>query len=237
MNELSLVPSATDMRRSGRWVRWREGVAAAVIVACGLGMFRFVLPMPVAVTEAILLLAIFAVPLTSPALIAIMRGTSFAQRAVFGGIAAAALIGHFHGKIYDTFPFVRWDIYASAPAEDIRLFDYYAVRHDATEEHLVPADLFPALRKKLAIHLEQVARAIDPETDTTILNQARRMELTRRYDALLRAMARAYNREHADNPLVAIRIEQWSVPVHRYDGRPSIVRHPFRIWRINGEVE
>jgi hypothetical protein len=220
------------MLRVGRSVRGKEGVAAALIAAASLGTFRFALRIPSAITEAMLLLAILAVPLASPALIAIIRRTPIVQRAVFGGIAAAMLIGHFYRNIYDTFPFVEWDIYAYAPAGDIRLFDYYAVRRDATEEHVVPADLFPPLRKKLAVHLEQLATAIEAAADTTP-----RDTLMRQYDGLLRAMARAYNREHADNPLIAIRIEQWTVPVEHYAGRQSIARQPFRVWRDGGETE
>jgi hypothetical protein len=212
-------------------------VAATVIVGCGLGAFRFVLPLPPAIAEVILLLAILAVPLASPALIAVMRRVPTAQRAAWGGIVAAVLIGHFHGKIYDTFPFVAWDIYQSPPSSEILLFDYHAVRDDGTEEHLVPADLFPALRKKLAVHLEQVAGAIESTADTTPANQARRIELKRRDDALLHALARAYNRTHADQPLIALRIERWSVPMERYAGRESIVRHPFRVWRLDRETE
>ena len=206
-------------------------MAAALIAVCSLGTFRVGLGLPPAVGEAILLVAILAVPLASPALVAIIRRTPIVPRGVFGGIAALMLIGHFHGKIYDTFPFVEWDIYAYAPAGEIRLFDYYAVRRDATQEHLVPADLFPPLRKKLAVHLEQLATAIEAADPTS------RDTLARQYDGLLRAMARAYNRAHADNPLSAIRIEQWTVPVEQYTGRESIVRQPFLLWKDGGESE
>jgi hypothetical protein len=179
-----------------------------------------------------LLVAILAVPLASPALVAIVRRTPILQRVVFGSIAAAMLIGHFHAKIYDTFPFIEWDIYTYTRVGEIRLFDYYAVRGDATEEHLVPADLFPSLRKKLAVHLEQLAGEMETAADATT-----RDTFTRQYDGMLRAMARAYNRQHAAHPLIAIRIEQWTVPGERYAGRESIARQPFLLWRDGGETE
>lgn len=216
----------------GGSVRGKESVAAALIAACSLGTFRFGLPIPPAIAEAILLVAILAVPLGSPALVGVIRRTPIVQRAAFGSLAAAMLIGHFHGKIYDTFPFVEWDIYTYAPAGEIRLFDYYAVRRDATEEHVVAADLFPVLRKKLAVHLEQLAIAIEAAADSTT-----RETLTRQYNGLLRAMARTYNREHADDPLIAIRIEQWTVPFEHYSGRESIARQPFLVWRDGGGTE
>lgn len=95
-----------------RSIRRKEIVAAALVAACSLGTFRLGLRIPLALAEAMLLVAILAVPLASPALVAAIRHMPIVQRAAFGSIAAATLIGHFHAKIYDTFPFVEWDIYA-----------------------------------------------------------------------------------------------------------------------------
>jgi hypothetical protein len=237
--ELRAVPVqgiASNTQRPLRCARWREGAAAIVIAGCAVGAFRSTLGIPPAIVEAVLLLAIVAVPLTSAGLVTIVRQIPMMQRTVFGCLLAAIVFGHFHRTIYDTFPFVEWDIYVSPAGGEVRLFDYYAVRRDGTEEHLVPADLFPSLRKKLAIHLEQVAAAIEAARATES-DQARSITLRQQYDGMLRALARAYNRQHAENPLVAIRIERWTVPVEHYAGRASIARRAYRVWRLESESE
>ncbi|HVM95346.1 MAG TPA: hypothetical protein VMT89_03100 [Candidatus Acidoferrales bacterium] len=217
-----------------RWARHYLLWTAAGVwgLACGLGLLR---RLPTA-AEVLLVVAIFSFLLASSDFVSAIRRTPSMQLVCFAGLAAAILTGHFHGKYYDTFPFVEWDIYTAAPHGDPLLFDYYAVRGDLSEEQLIPAELFPGLGKKITTQLEQTCGALANEAEAADERQptnTRRM--VQQYDGLLRALARAYNRQHADNPLTAIRIERWNVPLQSYRGRESIVRQPFRVWMLTDE--
>ncbi|MBI3782820.1 MAG: hypothetical protein HY270_05395 [Deltaproteobacteria bacterium] len=208
----------------------REILFAVLVVACGLGVLRRIPGLPAMVIEAALVVAMSSILFAVPEIATIVRRISRARRTILACLPAAVLIGHFHGKLYDTFPFVPWDIYQVALAGDAQLFAYYAVHRDGSEEELIPAELFPALDKKLAVELEQVAHAADSADDA-----GRRADLLRRYDNLLLALAGAYNHRHSVHPLVAIRIERWIVPTDHYAGRESILRTAFRVWSLAGE--
>ena len=201
-----------------------------LVAACGLGFLQQALIHRGAI-EALIVAAVLSVLVAAPEFGAVLRRASLPQGAVLAGIAVAMLIGHFGGRVYDTYPFVPWDIYPQVLRGDIRLFDYTALRGDQTAEQLIPGELVPELGKKLTTHIEQLGLALGGSADP-----ARRDDLARRYEQYLQAVARVYNRRHATNPLVAIRIERWTVPVERYRGRASIVREPFRLWTSPGGV-
>lgn len=155
-----------------------------------------------------------------------------AQQLVAATLVAAVLAGHFHGKVYNTFPFVDWDIYAQVMRGNPRYLDYYATRQDGAVEELIPEDLVPALRKKLAVQLEQLAEAIEAAGEPQ-----RREALVRWYEGLLLALARADRRQHPGNPLVALRVEKCTIPLEEYAGRDSIVCEPFWLWKWARERE
>lgn len=211
--------------------RW-QAVLVALAVTCGLGAHYVIPRFPPAAAEALLVAALLYILLASRPALAAVRSMPPGQRLVAATLVGAVLGGHFHARVYNTFPFVDWDIYAQVMGGDPHFLDYYATREDGAEEQLIPEDLFPVLRKKLAVQLEQLADAIEAGGEPQ-----RRETLVRWYEGLLLAMARADRRQHPGNPLVTLRIEKCTIPLEDYAGRNSIVCEPFWSWNWARERE
>ena len=228
----NLVAFTTDMMWSWGAVRRRETVLVALVVMYGLGVLHLMPRVPPAAAEGLLIAALLHVLAASRQAREAVQRMALPQRLVAAILVGVVLVGHFHARAHDTFPFVEWDIYAQTLHGNPRFFDYYATRHDGAEEHLIPAEVIPALGKKLTVQLEQVADAIEAAGDLQ-----RRAELVRWYEGLLLALARADNRQHAGDPVAAIRIEKCTVPLERYAGWESIACEPFWFWKSVRDLE
>lgn len=213
-------------------VRRRETLLVALVVTCGLGAHHLIPRVPPAAAEGLLIAALFNVLAASRPAREVVQRMALPQRLVAAILVGAVLAGHFHAMAHNTFPFVDWDIYTQTLHGNPTFFDYHATRRDGAEEHVIPAEVIPALGKKVTVQLEQVVGAMEAAGD-----RQRRAELVRSYQGLLLALARADNRHHSGNPVVAIRIEKCTVPLERYAGRDSIACEPFWLWKWVSEPE
>lgn len=201
---------------------------ALVIATTGLGLHRAIGFPPQAVMEFLLLALPLAGLATNRRLRTALAAGGWTHMLAGSALVGGLFVGQFHGAVHDTFPFVPWTMYATtAPAEAV-FHEYTALRRDGTRQALNPRALLGAFGASITNRLDELARAIREEARPDL-----RRTFIANYEALLRAMARAYNRSHPENPLRSILVSRNLVPRRGYCGPACVRSEPF--WTIEGE--
>ena len=123
----------------------------------------------------------------------------------------------------DTFPFVGWSMYARPAHGDPQYYDYTIVSESGREMQLEVFRISGSLSYRLMFPLKDMARTI-AQTPYGSWRQA----IIADYEVALRALARMYNRRHAEDPIQIICVWHCTIPLHQYRGPSSIERQLFR---------
>jgi hypothetical protein len=124
-----------------------------------------------------------------------------------------------------SFPFVSWDMYTAPVDGDPVVFEYEALLRGGATIPLAPsrflgpqsaARLMEALRRQVS-HLQALGEDAHGADG-----------LHREHELALRAIAGRYNREHAQDPVVAVRVSERTVSI--LSGEKSNSR---RLWAVD----
>jgi hypothetical protein len=122
----------------------------------------------------------------------------------------------------DTFPFVGWSMYVRPVHGDPQYYDYTMVSQSGREMPLEVFRLSGSLSYRLMFPLKSLARNI-AQTPEGPWRQA----MIADYEGTLQALARTYNRRHAEDPITTIHVWQCTIPLQQYRDPTSIQRHLF----------
>jgi hypothetical protein len=156
-------------------------------------------------------------------LIALVQRLDVGRRVFLAAFFALLVAGHLADQGPTTWPFVPWSMYTESAREDPTFHEIHARYASGRERELSVFGAFPAFSTQLRGHMENLAVAIATEPDG-----ARREELGRTYDRLLRALADVATAQSPDDPVVAVEVRRATVPLRAWAGPDSIRRETTR---------
>jgi len=175
--------------------RLHPAIVAAIIglcVALIIWMISYVVPLKLA-GQAYLLISILLAYRYWPPMIRWIASMPGAHRIVFGVLISGMILGHYtlNGRTY--FPFVVWEIFPFVHEDDpVTCRQFIATTADGAKVRLLAEQLFPSIVQ---------VNPLDGYTP----------EAT---EHLARALAKAYNEHHPDNPVRHVDLFVMAVKLH-----------------------
>jgi hypothetical protein len=124
-----------------------------------------------------------------------------------------------------SFPFVNWDMYTTPVGGDPVVFEYHAVLRGGATIPLAPSRfLGPQSAARL---MEALRRQVD-RLQALGENAPGADGVRREHELALRAIAGRYNRNHAQDPVVAVLVSERTVSI--LTGETSAAR---RLWAVD----
>lgn len=194
-----------------------------LIAVSGAGLHRLVPGLRPDVVETALILASLFVLAGHQELIRLARAVDPLYLAAVLAFVSALLVGQLAVRIWDTYPFTFWHMYAQLHDRDAVFYEYTGIRADGELVSINPAREMPTIA--CVIKLAHLAEAVRSVSDAPA-----RHRLRQRYENLLRAIARLHNRR-APTPIHALTVTRAVVPFRTYAGEHSIQRETS--WEID----
>jgi hypothetical protein len=181
--------------------RLHPAVAGAIIAVCIAAivyMISFAIPLKLAGQAYLLLIILFAYRYWPP-MIRLVRSMPVVHRIVFGVLIGGMIMGHYtlNGRTY--FPFVTWEIFPFVNEDDpVTCREFIGTPNEGPKVRLLVEQLFPSI-----VQIDPVEALDDPRfypPGTT--------------EKLARALAKAYNEHHPDNPVWHVDLMELAVKLH-----------------------
>jgi len=170
-------------------------IAMALMILLGSFVWHFV---PIAVSgQAFLIVVILRAFATWPPMIRLVTSMPVAHRVAFGVLIACMIGGHYTlgGRTY--FPYVTWEIFPSYTYENPVICDeFIATTMSGQRVRLLAEQLFPSI-----VQIDRLDALDDPTHPDA-------------KEHLARALAKAYNEQHPDNPVWRVDLMRLAVQLH-----------------------
>ena len=182
-------------------IRLHPAIAFPIIGACVAAimyMVSFAVPLRLA-GQAYLLLIILLAFRYWPPMIRWVASMPVPHRVVFGVLIGGMVLGHYtlNGRTY--FPYVTWEIFPFVHEIDpVTCREFIGTPNEGPKVRLLVEQLFPSI-----VQIDQVDALDDPRyypPGTT--------------EKLARALAKAYNEHHPDNPVWRVDLMELAVQLH-----------------------
>jgi hypothetical protein len=181
--------------------RLHPAIAFAIIGLCIVAimfMVSYAVPLKLA-GQAYLLIVILLAFRYWPPMIRWVASMPVAHRVVFGVLIGCMILGHYtlNGRTY--FPFVAWEIFPFAHEDDpITCREFIATTTSGNKVRLLVEQLFPSIVQIDPLDALDNPRLYPPGTT----------------ERLARALAKAYNEHHADDPVRQVDLFVMAVHLH-----------------------
>lgn len=177
----------------GSKLRVHPAIAVAFIVLC-LGLLVWLLfPIIRLVGQWLAVVALLLAFRYWPPMFAWVKAMPVPHRTIFGLILAAMILGHLTIRSRAWFPFVPWYIFPAVREEDpVTCREFIGTTASGQKVRLLVEQLFPSVVQ------------FNPPDDAYAASM----------DHLVRAMAKAYNKQHGNDPVRQVDLVVMAVKLH-----------------------
>jgi hypothetical protein len=172
-------------------LRLHPAIALAIVIVCAATILYLFWPIVIVVGQAYLLIAVLLAFRYWPPMVRLVTRMPVPHRVVFALLIGGMIAGHFTLDTRKYFPFVAWEIFPVAREEDpVTCREMIATTSSGKNVRLLVEQLVPSI--------VQFDLPADPL----------------KTDHLIRAMAKIYNEQHADDPVRHVDLMRMAVKLH-----------------------